>query len=441
MRVRFAPSPTGALHIGGARTALYNWLLARHTGGTLVLRIEDTDRARSTPENVEQILDALRWLELDYDEGPISQVSRSERHQEILGQLLAGGHAYRSAATGEDVKAYKAEHGAERGFRGEPEETGAVRLRVPDDGATVVHDLIRGDTTFAHVHLDEPVIARADGSVLYNFAVAVDDLDAGITHVVRGEDHLSNTPKQLLVLEALGAPQPVYAHLPLLHGPDGKKLSKRHGAASVQELRDAGYLPEAVRNYLALLGWGSEDDETILSTDELVRRFSVERVSRNPARFDEQKLRWLNGRYLRELSVDDLTARLEEYTRRDGLRDAVEISREKVQTLADFWPLAGFIFDGPAEDPAAHERWLGEDGRAALRDVRAALDAIDPFELEAVQGALEGVVRARGVKPNQVFQPVRVALAGRAVSPGIFETLTVLGRDEALARIDRALAA
>jgi glutamyl-tRNA synthetase len=441
MRVRFAPSPTGALHIGSARTALYNWLLARHTGGTLVLRIEDTDRERSTPENVEQILDALRWLELDYDEGPISQVSRSERHQEILGQLLAGGHAYRSGATGEDVKAYKAEHGAERGFRGEPEETGAVRLRVPDDGATVVHDVIRGDTTFAHVHLDDPVIARADGSVLYNFAVAVDDLDAGITHVVRGEDHLSNTPKQLLVLEALGAPQPVYAHLPLLHGPDGKKLSKRHGAASVQELRDAGYLPEAVRNYLALLGWGSEDDETILSTDELVRRFSVERVSRNPARFDEQKLRWLNGRYLRELGVDDLTARLEEYTGRDGLRDAVEISREKVQTLADFWPLAGFIFDGPADDPAARERWLGEDGRAALRDVRAALDPIDPFELEAVQGALEGVVRARGVKPNQVFQPVRVALAGRAVSPGIFETLTVLGRDESLARIDRALAA
>jgi glutamyl-tRNA synthetase len=441
MRVRFAPSPTGALHIGGARTALYNWLLARHTGGTLVLRIEDTDRERSTPENVEQILDALRWLELDYDEGPISQVSRSERHQEILGQLLAGGHAYRSGATGEDVKAYKAEHGAERGFRGEPEETGAVRLRVPDDGATVVHDVIRGDTTFAHVHLDDPVIARADGSVLYNFAVAVDDLDAGITHVVRGEDHLSNTPKQLLVLEALGAPQPVYAHLPLLHGPDGKKLSKRHGAASVQELRDAGYLPEAVRNYLALLGWGSEDDETILSTDELVRRFSVERVSRNPARFDEQKLRWLNGRYLRELGVDDLTARLEEYTGRDGLHDAVEISREKVQTLADFWPLAGFIFDGPADDPAARERWLGEDGRAALRDVRAALDPIDPFELEAVRGALEGVVRARGVKPNQVFQPVRVALAGRAVSPGIFETLTVLGRDESLARIDRALAA
>jgi glutamyl-tRNA synthetase len=250
MRVRFAPSPTGALHIGGARTALFNWLLARHAGGVLVLRIEDTDRERSTPENVEQILDALRWLELDWDEGPIFQSERAERHRHALDALLAAGHAYRSSATAEDVKAYKQRHGAERGFRGEAQAEGAVRLRVPDEGATVVHDVVRGDTRFEHVHLDDPVIARADGSVLYNFAVAIDDLDARITHVVRGEDHLSNTPKQLLVLEAaravgLGAsePEPLYAHLPLLHGPDGKKLSKRHGAASVQELRDAGYLP------------------------------------------------------------------------------------------------------------------------------------------------------------------------------------------------------
>jgi glutamyl-tRNA synthetase len=439
MRVRFAPSPTGALHIGGARTALYNWLLARGAGGTLVLRIEDTDRERSTPENVEHILEALAWLEIDYDEGPISQVARTERHQEILSRLLDEGHAYRSTATAEDVKAFKEQHGAERGFRGEAQDSGAVRLRVPGDGATVVHDVIRGDTTFAHRHLDDPVIARADGSVLYNFAVAVDDLDAAITHVVRGEDHLSNTPKQLLVLEALGAEQPIYAHLPLLHGPDGKKLSKRHGAASVQELRDAGFLPEAVRNYLALLGWGDTDDETILSTQQLVERFSLERVSRNPAQFDVRKLRWLNGRYLRALDADDLTARLEAYTGRDGLADAVAISREKVQTLADFWPLAGFVFDGPADDPGAREKWLDEDGRAALADVRAALEPLDPFTQDEVQAALEGVVAARGAKPKQVFQPIRVALAGTAVSPGIFETLTVLGHDEALARIEHAL--
>src|SRR3954447_165101 len=440
MRVRFAPSPTGALHIGGARTALYNWLLARHAGGTLVLRIEDTDRERSTPENVERILDALNWLELDWDEGPISQISRSDRHQEALQRLLDEGRAYRSTATGDDVQAWKAEHGADRGFRGEPEDDGAVRLRVPDEGETVVHDLIRGDTTFRHVHLDDPVIARADGTVLYNFAVAIDDLDAEISHVIRGEDHLSNTPKQLLVYEALGAEPPLFAHLPLLHGPDGKKLSKRHGAASVQDLRDAGYLPEAVRNYLALLGWGDTDDETILSTDELVKRFRIERVSRNPARFDEQKLRWLNGRYVRELGTDELTKRLEGYLGRDGdLRPAVAISEEKMQTLADFWPPAGFIFDGPADDPKAREKGLSDDGRTPLKAVRDPLPPVEPFTVVGIEPVLRELVEAREAKPRDVCQPIRVALAGTTVSPGIFETLEVLGRDESLRRIDAAL--
>jgi len=438
MRVRFAPSPTGALHIGGARTALYNWLMARHAGGTFVLRVEDTDRERSTPENVGQILDALRWLELDFDEGPILQSERAERHAEVLRTLEEGGHTYRSSAIADDVRAYKARHGAERGFRGEAEDQGAIRLRVPE-GATVIHDLIRGDTTFAHEHLDDPVIARADGSVLYNFAVAVDDLDAAITHVVRGEDHLSNTPKQLLVLAALGADRPAYAHLPLLHGPDGKKLSKRHGAASVQELREQGFLPEAVRNYLALLGWGDTDDETIVSTDELVRRFTVERVSRNPARFDADKLRWMNGRYLRELGEEELTRRLEAHTGRGGLGPSVAIAQEKIQTLADFWPLAGFLHDGPADDAAARERWLDEEGLAALVEVREALAGLDTFDAPSVEAALRGVVERRGVKAKQVFQPVRVAIAGTTVSPGIWESLAVLGREEALGRIDGAL--
>ncbi len=444
MRVRFAPSPTGALHIGGARTALFNWLLARHNHGELVLRIEDTDRERSTPENIEQILDALRWLELDWDEGPILQTARSERHQEALHALLESGHAYRSRATAEDVKAFKELHGAERGFRGKAESEGAVRLRVPSDGATVVHDVIRGDTRFEHVHLDDPVIARADGSVLYNFAVAIDDLDAGITHVVRGEDHLSNTPKQLLVLEAAraagfgpDAPVPVYAHLPLLHGPDGKKLSKRHGAASVQELRDAGYLPEAVRNYLALLGWGAGDDATVLSTDELVERFTLERVSRNPARFDEVKLRWLNGLYIRKLPVAELTRRLEAFTGREGLEQAARISQEKIQTLADFLPLAGSLLDGPAEDPKARERWLDEGGRAVLADVRNTLAALDSFDEASVEQALTGVIERRGLKPREVYQPLRVALTGSTVSPGIFESVALLGREQTLSRIDR----
>jgi len=439
MRVRFAPSPTGALHIGGARTALYNWLLARQAGGTLVLRIEDTDRERSTPENVAHILEALDWLELGFDEGPVSQVSRTPRHTEVLERLLAQRRAYRSTAAADDVRAYKAEHGADRGFRGSDEGEGAVRLRVPHEGETVVHDVIRGPTTFAHRHLDDPVIARADGTVLYNFAVAVDDLDAEITHVIRGEDHLSNTPKQLLVFEALGADPPVYAHLPLLHGPDGKKLSKRHGAASVQDLRDAGYLPEAVRNYLALLGWGDTDDETIMTTEQLVERFRLERVSRNPARFDEQKLRWMNGRWLRSLPLDELTRRLEAYTGRTGLGPVVAIAREKIQTLADFWPLVGPIVDGPVEDAAAREKWLGEEGRRVVAEAQDVLRTVQPFEPPAIEAALDDVVAARGARKRDVFQALRVAVTGQTVSPGLPETLAVLGRDEALARTGAAL--
>jgi glutamyl-tRNA synthetase len=459
MRVRFAPSPTGALHIGGARTALFNWLLARHCSGELVLRIEDTDRERSTPANVEQILDALRWLELEWDEGPIFQSERSERHAEALAALLASGHAYHSSATAEDVRAYKQLHGSERGFRGEAEQSGAVRLRVPDAGATVVNDAIRGEARFEHVHLDDPVIARADGSVLYNFAVAIDDLDASITHVVRGEDHLSNTPKQLLVLEAaksvgLGKAEepPLYAHLPLLHGPDGRKLSKRHGAASVQELRDAGYIPAAVRNYLALLGWGSGDHATVLHTPELIERFSLEQVSRNPARFDETKLRWLNGVHIRALGDAELRAQVGEFLRRAGhgeasgdprLPRAVQISQEKIGTLADFWPLAGPLLDGLSDDPKARERWLGADGRAVLAEVRDTLAAVpaESFDDAEVAAALEAIVERRGLKPREVYQPVRVAICGTTVSPGIFESVSLLGREETLRRIDAALAA
>jgi glutamyl-tRNA synthetase len=455
VRLRFAPSPTGALHIGGARTALFNWLLARHEGGTLLLRIEDTDRERSRPENVQQILDALSWVGLDWDEGPVFQSERRERHTEALRALLQAGHAYRSTATAEDVQEYKRRHGAERGFRGASEASGAVRLRVPDDGATVVRDVIRGDTRFEHVHLDDPVIARADDTPLYNFAVAIDDLDARITHVVRGEDHLSNTPKQLLALEAARAvglgegEPPLYAHLPLLLGPDGKKLSKRHGAASLEELRDAGYLPEAVRNYLALLGWGSGDDATVLSTDELIRRFTLENVSRNPARFDEAKLNWLNGVYIRALGLQDLTARVREFLQRSGhaeaaedarLARAVAISQEKIHTLADFWPLAGPLLDGSREDASAHERWLGAEGRAALADVRRALAASASFDEAAVGEALQAIVRERDVKPREVYQPLRVALTGTTVSPGIFESVALLGREETLRRIDGALA-
>jgi glutamyl-tRNA synthetase len=443
-RLRFAPSPTGALHIGGARTALYNWLAARHSGGLLVLRIEDTDRERSTEENVEQILDAMRWLELDWDEGPVSQASRSDRHQEGLQRLLESGAAYRDPATGKDVEAWKAEHGADRGYRGEPsdEPGAAIRLRVPDDGETVVDDLIRGPVRFPNRSYDDFVIARGDGSVLYNFAVAVDDAEMGITDVVRGDDHLSNTPKQLLVLEALGFETPRYAHLPLLHGPDGRKLSKRHGAASVQELRKAGYLPAAVRNYLALLGWGADDDATLIPTAELVERFRVEDVGKSAAIFDEKKLRWVNGRYMREMPLDEYVRVVAEHLSRpadEALRAACEIVQEKAQTLEEVWPLIRFLFAPPVDDEKAWRKTMKDGAPAVLEAAREALDAVSGFDSTAVEAALSPLPEHLDLKPGRVYQPIRVAISGGTVSPGIFESLAVLGREESLRRIDAAL--
>jgi glutamyl-tRNA synthetase len=401
------------LHIGGARTALYNWLLARGSGGTFILRIEDTDRERSTPENVGQILDSLRWLELDWDEGPLSQWERRERHSQAAEQLLSSGHAY--------------------------EDDGAVRFRVPDEGQITFHDAILGDITNPLSAIKDFVIRRSDGSPLYNLAVAVDDLDMGITHVVRGQDHVSNTARQLMLLQALGEQPPVYAHIPLLHGPDGAKLSKRHGAASVQELRDAGYLPEAVRNYIALLGWGYDETTTFMTTDELVERFSLERVSKNPAVFDERKLRSMNGRYLRELSTEELKARLEELTGREIPLEAVAISQDKIQTLAEFWPLAKFLVEPQEYDQEAWEKVMRDGAPERLHAAREALEGLDSFEPEQVEAALRSVVERLDVKPKEVFQPIRVAISGTTVSPGIFESVAALGREETLARIDRAL--
>lgn len=444
-RLRFAPSPTGALHIGGARTALYNWLAARHRGGSLVLRIEDTDRERSTAANVEQILDALRWLELDWDEGPLSQAERDGAHRAALGRLLESGAAYRDTATARDVEAWKAEHGAERGYRGAPSEDpgAAVRLRVPDEGETVVEDLVRGPVSFPNRSYDDFVIARGDGSVLYNFAVAVDDAEMGITEVLRGDDHLSNTPKQLLVLAALEYEPPRYGHLPLLHGPDGRKLSKRHGAASVQELRAAGYLPAAVRNYLALLGWGADDDATLIPTEGLIERFRVEDVGRAAAIFDEKKLRWVNGRYMRELPLDEYTAAVAAHVGREpdaALRAACEIAQEKAQTLAEVWPLVRFLFEPPVEDEKAWRKVMDRpDAPPALEAARVALGEADGFEPDAVEAALSPLPERLGLKPGRVYQPIRVAITGTSVSPGIFESLATLGREESLRRIDAAL--
>ncbi len=450
-RVRFAPSPTGALHIGGARTALYNWLVARGGDGQLVLRIEDTDRERSTPENVAQILDALRWLELDWDEGPLSQAERADRHHARIAELVDADRAYPDPATGEEVRAWKEAHGG-HGYRGErrPGEGAAIRLRVPDEGETVVDDLIRGQVRFENRLTDDLVIARGDGTPLYNFAVAVDDAEMAITEVIRGDDHLSNTPKQLLVLDALGFEPPRYAHLPLLHGPDGKKLSKRHGAASAQELRDAGYLPAAVRNYLALLGWGAADDQTILSTAELIEQFSIERVGRAAAIFDERKLRWLNGRYMRGLALDDYVSAAAEQLEREGragaaadreqLRVACAIAQEKAQTLAELWPLIAFLFEPPVDDPKAWGKVM-EDGVAdRLEPALEALRVAEPFDAETLERDLGAVVERLAVKPAALYQPLRVAITGTTVSPGIFESLAALGRERSLERVQAALA-
>jgi glutamyl-tRNA synthetase len=443
-RFRFAPSPTGALHIGGARTALYNWLAARHAeDGTLILRIEDTDRERSTTENVDQILDAMDWLGLSYDEGPISQAGRADRHAAALERLLASGAAYRDASTGKDVEAWKAEHGAGRGYRGTPtEEPGAaIRLRVPDDGETIVEDIIHGPVAFPNASYDDFVIARADGSVLYNFAVAVDDAEMGVSEVVRGDDHLSNTPKQLLVLRALGHEPPRYAHLPLLHGPDGKKLSKRHGAASVQELRAAGYLPAAVRNYLALLGWGTDDDTTLMSTEELIRRFEVADVGKSAAVFDEKKLRWLNGRFMREMPLDEYTLAVARHLDRENderLRDACAIAQDKAQTLEEVWPLIGFLFEPPVDDEKSWNKVMKEGTGEMLDAAAEVLTAVEPYTPEAIEGALAPLLDRFDVKAGRLYQPLRVAITGTSVSPGIFESLAALGREQTVDRLRAA---
>jgi glutamyl-tRNA synthetase len=401
------------LHVGGARTALYNWLLARGSGGQMLLRIEDTDSERSTPENVEVIYDGLRWLGLDWDEEPVSQASRRAEHDEAVRRLREAGAAY--------------------------ERDGATWLRTGEKDV-VVHDAIYGDVPTPVAGQKDFVIARSDGSPLYHLAVVVDDHDMGVTDVIRGVDHLPNTWKHMLLQEGLGYEHPRYAHLPLLLGPDGKKLSKRFDAASLLWLRDAGYLREAVLNYLALLGWGWDDSTEIFSAEELKERFSLDRVSKNPAVFDEAKLRNFNGRYLRQLDVADLKGRIEDLLGREVPRAAVEIAQEKMQTLADFWPLAAFLVERQETDPAAWDKVMKNGAAERLEKAREALAAAEPFDTEHVEQALRKVVDETGVKPKDVFQPVRVAVAGTTVSPGIFESVAALGRDEALTRIDDALA-
>ena len=396
--VRFAPSPTGFLHIGGVHTALFNWLFARREGGEFRLRIENTDTGREVAEATEQIQESLRWLGLDWDGEVTFQLDRMEHCRAEAQRLVDEGKAY--------------------------EDEGAIRMRMPAEGSTAWDDLIRGRIEYPNEKIEDVVIVRADGRPTYNFASPVEDWLDGITHVIRGDDHISNTPKQIRILEALGAPLPLYAHLANIHGEDGKKLSKRHGATSVEEFRAQGYIPEALVNFLALLGWSYDDKTTVMSREELVERFTLDRVGASPAVFDFQKLEWMNGVYLREQGYEwD-----EELVRRAG-----PLVQEKIATLGEFPEFAGFLFSDVEPDPALLDARVLEEAEGALADV-------EPFTTEAVEQALRRLAERLELKPREAFQPIRVAVTGSKVSPGLFESIELLGREPTLDRIRRAQA-
>ncbi len=412
--VRFAPSPTGFLHIGGVHTALFNWLFARHEGGEFRLRIENTDTSREVAEASEQIQASLRWLGLEWD-GPVTfQLDRMERCQEEARRLVEEGKAY--------------------------EDEGAIRIRMPDEGTTAWHDLIRGRIEVPNDKLEDLVAIRADGRPTYNFASPVEDWLDGITHVIRGEDHISNTPKQIRILEALGAPLPEYGHVGHILGPDGKSLSKRHGAVTVDEFRAAGYLPDALVNYLARLGWSYDDRTEVFSREELIRYFTLERVSPSPAVFDYEKLTWLNGLYLRAMSEEEYAEALLAYLRERGLdwpeelvRRAVPLVQEKIATLGEFPRFAGFLLECVEPDPA-----LLDGSAPLLTEARAALAEVEPFTAAEIEKSLRELAERVELSPRKAFQPIRIAVTGSTVSPGLFESLELLGKEETLARLERA---
>ena len=412
VRVRFAPSPTGFLHIGGVRTALFNWLFARRHGGAFLLRIENTDRGREVEESVDQIQRSLAWLALDWDEEPAFQLDRLERHQEVARRLLEEGKAY--------------------------EDGGAIRFRMPGEGTTAWDDAVRGRIEYPNEKLEDVVLLRSDGRPTYNFAAPVDDADSAITHVIRGEDHVPNTPKQINVLRALGAEVPVYAHVPNVFGMDGRKLSKRHGAVSVEEFRAQGYVPDALVNYLALLGWSLDEKTTLLSREELVANFALERVSPSPARFDYEKLRWLNGVHLRGMAPEEYAEGLVAYLREqrytwdeEHVRRAAPLVQEKIATLGEFPRFAGFLF-APVE---VHREALDGSDPRVVEEASRALAHVEPFRADRIEGELRALADRLGLKPRHAFQPIRVAVTGSTVSPGLFESIELLGREETLRRL------
>jgi glutamyl-tRNA synthetase len=467
---RFAPSPTGFLHIGGARTALFNWLYAKHTGGKFLLRIEDTDRERSTKEAIDAILDGLKWLELHWDEEPVFQSSRADRHREVVEELLRRGMAYRCYCTPEELEAMRKQAEAEgrppvyNGYwrdrdpsEAPPGVKPAIRLKTPRTGETVIEDRVQGRVVFQNEHLDDLIILRSDGTPTYNLAVVVDDHDMEITHIIRGVDHLTNAARQTQIYNAMGWDVPVFAHVPLIHGPDGAKLSKRHGALGVEAYRAMGYLPAALRNYLVRLGWSHGNDE-IFSTEQMIEWFDLDGIGRSPARFDFAKLEDLNGHYIRTTPDDELLARIRQTL--PEFENGVELERRfaavgwekfaaalpslkaRAKTLKELVDGASYLIaDRPLslDDKAA--KLLTSEAKAALGRLLPRLEAAD-WNAAALESEVRAFAEAEGLKLGGIAQPLRAALTGRAVSPPIFDVMAVLGRDETLARLrDQATAA
>jgi len=460
LKTRFAPSPTGDLHIGGARTALFSWLYARRHGGTFVLRIEDTDLERSTPESVNAILEGMAWLGLDYDEGPFYQTKRFDRYKEVIQQLLDEGSAYRCYCSRERLDALREKQMAEKikprydGHCREltappaPDAPYVIRFRNPTSGNVVVNDAVRGRVVFTNDELDDLIIARTDGSPTYNFTVVVDDMDMHITHVIRGDDHLNNTPRQVNIFAALGATPPTFAHVPMILGEDGKRLSKRHGAASVMSYRDQGYLPEAVINYLVRLGW-SHGDQEIFTLDEMSTLFDINDINNSASSLNVSKLNWLNQHYLRTRPPEYVARHLSWHMGQLGIDPAAggpaleavaAVQQTRVKTLVEMAEASVMFYRTPAgyEEKAAKKN-LTLEGKASLLALRAALAEQDPWEAEALNDVIKAVAEALDVKMGKVAQPLRVALAGGGVSPAMDVTLVLLGRETSLSRIDQAL--
>lgn len=458
VRTRFAPSPTGYLHIGGARTALFSWLHARKHGGRFVLRIEDTDKERSTEASVNAILEGMTWLGLDYDEGPFYQTDRFPRYKEVIDQLIAEGKAYKCYCSKERLDALREEQMAKKikprydgtcRLREAPAEDAAyvIRFRNPDDGIVMVDDLIRGKVSFDNRELDDLIIQRTDGTPTYNLSVVVDDMDMGVTHVVRGDDHLNNTPRQINILRALGAEPPVYSHVPMILGEDGKRLSKRHGAVSVMQYHEEGYLPEALLNYLVRLGW-SHGDQEIFSLDEMVQHFEITNVNRAASVFNPEKLLWLNQHYIKASSPAHLIpmfgyqlGKLDiDLSTGPAPVEVIEAQQERATTLVEMAEISAFIYrDFDEYDEKAAKKNLRPVAEEPLRKMREALAALDDWNRQALHDTVEQVATELDVKMGKVAQPLRVAVVGRAASPGIDVTLYLVGKEACLRRIDKAL--